>query len=393
MKNKFSAIFSEEKRAFIEENLNTDLNTLVLKLSKKKWDTTAIINQIIGRKISRKKIPSWHKNPEIKYPRKLAMEQCSSELTARYKSQLFKGKKFIVLTGGIGVDSYFISQSFESGIHIEQNKELQAIVSLNFETLKTNINSYCTNGIEFLKNNNQKFDLIYLDPSRRDINKNRVYQIEDYTPNITEHIDLLFSKSNNILIKTSPFLDFSKVTSKLPNVKAIYVLSVKNDCKEVLYHLQKKFTKYISYHCCDLSTKSSFNFSEDQEYNPCQKSLPLRYIYEPNNSILKAGGFNTIGNAFELKKLHNNSHLFTSHKFISNFPGRIFKLKETLALNIKKVKKKIPSMKANITKRNFPISVKEIRKKTGLKEGGEVYIFATTLMNDKPQLLICEKLK
>ena len=202
---------------------------------------------------------------------------------------------------------------------------------------------------------------------------------------------MLFEKGVNILLKTSPFLDIKQVLNELPYVKEVHVVSLKNECKEVLYLLNYKYTGEAQLHCVNTAqSKYSFSYSQENETAPLSK--PLDFLYEPNVSILKAGAFNSIANDFELEKLHPNSHLYTSHSLVEDFPGRTFKLDAVCKYNKKELLKHLSDKKANVTRRNFPVSIKEIRKKTGIKEGGEHYLFATTLKDNQPKILLCSKI-
>ena len=206
------------------------------------WNMAAIAQQVAGKQKAKKKIPTWFNTNNILYPVRLSMEQCSSEKTAKYKAEITQGKRFIDLTGGVGVDTYFMSQSFKEGVHCEINEDLQYIAQHNFKTLGSSILSLHQNGLEYLQTVQEKFDLIYIDPARRNDNNQKVVKLSDYTPNILEHIDLLFEKGENILLKTAPLLDIKQVLNEVPYVKEIHIVSLKNECKEVLYLLDQKHT-------------------------------------------------------------------------------------------------------------------------------------------------------
>jgi len=320
------------------------------------------------------------------------MEQCSSELTAKYKSSLANGNSFIDLSGGFGVDTYFISQSFEKGFHCEIDAELQFIAQHNFEALTANIQSINTDGIEYLQHANSTFDLFYIDPSRRNASNQKLVQLKEYTPNVLEHLDLLLEKSKTILLKTAPLLDITQVLQQIKSVKEIHIVAVNNECKELLFLIDKNFQSEVEIQCTDLTKHISFRFKQNDERTKCAYSFPKTYIYEPNVSILKAGAFNTIAQRYNLKKLQLNSHLYTSDILVEEFPGRTFELKRVTTLNKKEIIPHISGKKANITRRNFPLTVEEIRQKTGLKEGGDDYLFATTLMDEEKRILICKKI-
>ena len=393
-KNKYKFLNDEFWQDFIVKNYKKPLNKLLFTLNQKlAVDSGILANQLKARQIIETKIPSWQNHKNLIFPKQLSMEQCSSEHTALYKSIICNGESCIDLTGGLGIDSFFISKSFKNTIHCEKDLELQFIAQHNFECLQAKVESNFTDGIEYLKHTNQIFDLIYIDPSRRNENNTKVVKLEQYYPNIILHLNLLLEKGKQILIKTSPLLDIKKSMEQLPQIKEIHVIAVNNECKELLFLInansRKKQTSII---CKDLLKDFTFKFDYEQEFNcKINLSLPQNYIYEPNTSILKAGAFKSIALSFELSKLHANSHLYTSENYIKEFPGRCFELNAICRLNKKEIQTAIRSKKANISKRNFPNSVNEIRKKLGLNDGGNDYIFATTLMNEKKRLLICRK--
>lgn len=378
---------------FITQNLNNPIEKVIFSISKQKdVNGTLVANQLNGTRMAESKIPTYFNHKNILYPAKVNMEQCSSELTANYKASLVRGKSFIDLTGGFGIDTYFISNSFENGIHCEVNSELQYIAQNNFKELTQKIRSVNTDGIEFIRESNDFYDLIFIDPSRRDSTNQKVIQLKDYTPNILENLDLLLSKAKSILIKTSPLLDIKQVLKQIEFINEVHVISINNECKELLFLIQKNSEKNIKICCSDLTKDVKFLFDLNDERIACKLSYPQKYIYEPNVSILKAGAFNSIANRFGLKKIHANSHIYTSDVFLENFPGRKFELTDITKLDKKEILSHLDNNKANITKRNFPLTVKEIRKKIGVKEGGKDYIFATTLMNNEKRILICKKI-
>jgi len=380
----------ENSLKFIDQNKHLSIDRILYLASKNNLNGIFIANQIKGKKKTKEKLPEWQQYSLI-YPTSISLEQCSSQQTAIYKSKLANGKSLIDLTGGFGVDTYYMSKSFQKTSYCEINKQLFEIVSHNFKTLNSEIETHHKSGIAFIEKVESNFDWIYLDPSRRNDNKQRVYQIEDYTPNIIEFSDLLLKKSQNLLLKTSPFLEPKDVISKLKYIKEIHIVSIKNDCKEVLYLIKKGYTGSIKIHAIDLHTKNDFSFYYEDESKKCTLSQPLQYLYEPNSAILKAGAYQSIGTQFGIYKLNPNSHLYTSNESIENFPGRRFKILATTNFNFKEVNKYIDNNKANISKRNFPYSTHEIQKKLKLKDGGENYLFATTLINNKKVIIICRK--
>ncbi len=380
---------------FISKNLNTDIVSVILKKSTfPRVTNKELAEQIEAKKKCIKKLPTWFGSKNIYYPNKLNIEQCSSEMAAGFKARIVSGKSLIDLTGGLGIDSYFFSKKIEQVFHCEIDGKLSQIAGHNFEVLGVeNIDLISTNGIEYLKKSNQIYDWIFLDPSRRNDAKEKVFLLSDCTPNIVVNIKSLFEKSNNILLKTSPFLDLSKGIEQLQCVKEIYIVAIKDEVKELLWVLNKEEQRGITIRTVNIkpNEEESFNFiwSEERDTVP-NIGPPLKYLYEPNAAILKSGAFKLISKRFNLDKLNEHSHLYTSTKLI-DFPGRKFKIngvynygkKELKSLNIKK---------ANIATRNFPESVATIRKLLKIKDGGEDYLFFTKTSNERNIALLCEKL-
>jgi len=380
-------------KEFIEQNKHKPSSEIALLLSKKPdLDKTFIISQINGIQKAKKKLPEFYKNNKIVYPVTLSMEQCSSEQTAILKSKLIEGNSIIDLTGGFGIDSYYFSKIFKHVTYIEQNKELFNTVSENFKSLSApNIKTINNTAEEFLKTNSIEADLIYIDPSRRDESK-RVFRLEDCTPNIIELTDRIFDFTNKILIKTAPLLDIKQSIKDLRFVSKVYVISVNNDCKEVLYLLDKTNNSEIEIHTVNITKETQqFNFLlNDEEHTNSSLSNPKTYLYEPNSAILKAGAFKSVCDRFNIDKIAVNSHLYTSHNLITNFPGRIFKIENVCGYNPKSFKK-LGLKQANITCRNFIDKPDVVKKKLKLKDGGDYYVFATTDNQDKSILINCKK--
>ncbi|WP_420582470.1 class I SAM-dependent methyltransferase [Reichenbachiella sp.] len=382
-------------REFIHTHMNDDPVTLVLQ-SKKYPDLPIreIAAQIQSRKKAQAKLPEWYEQDDIIFPHGISMEQCSSEETAKYKASLVQGNSVVDLTGGFGIDLYYLSQQFEQAIYIEQNKELVDLADHNFTVLEAeNIDRVNTTAEQYLTIEETPADAYYIDPARRDESNQKVFQIEDCTPDLNLILPQLLDRKAQVLIKLSPLLDVRRALEVLPNVKELHVVSVKNECKELLFKIEPGYEGAVKRIAANLvnGNRSLFEFEEADEGMLPTFSQPLEFLYEPNASILKAGGFNAISNAFILNKLHRNSHLYTSNERRDNFPGRTFKIVAQTVVNKKKLKAYLPQGKANITVRNYPLTVKEIRKKTGIREGGDVYLFATTLIDSSLVVLVCEK--
>jgi hypothetical protein len=386
-------ILNKEVQNFINANLKSDITKLILKGSPfEEVSIQEIAEQVLAKNSCEKKLPTWFNSEKIYYPNKLNIEQTSSEITAKYKSDLVSGSTLIDITGGFGVDTCFFSQKVSEITHCEINEELSTIVSHNFTQLKVkNITTHYGNGIEFLEKSKEKFNWIYADPSRRNDAKGKVFLLEDCLPNIPNNLSLLFKKTDNILLKVSPILDITSAINELQFVKEIHVVAIENEVKELLFLLENNYNQNIDIKTVNFNKKEiqQFNFSLNEEVFPTF-SEPKKYLYEPNAAILKSGAFLQISAHLKIDKLHQHSHLYTSDN-LTDFPGRRFKINHCISYDKKQLQRLIPSKKANITTRNFPETVAQIRKKTGLKDGGNQYLFFTTDINNKHLVLICQK--
>lgn len=368
-----NTILKQEVQNYIHANLKTDLHALLLKKSPfPEVSMQEIVQQIKGKQVAEKKFPFLLKEGII-FPPQLNMEQSSSEKTALYKSQILKGKKFIDLTSGFGIDAYYLSQNFEDITLIEQNTELLEIVEHNWNILEKKARFINQKLEDFLNENQENFDTVYLDPARRDQNKNKVFLLEDLSPNILEIQGKLLSISEQVIIKLSPLIDLKYLISVLPNIFRLDIIALKNDVKEVVVFLSKENKKGMICNCVNLeSGESAFTFTFGEEENAqSEYSEPQKFIYIPNNTILKAGIFNLISEKFGVKKLHPNTHIYTSPEKITEFPGRIFEME---TVDSKKIKKK---EQYNIISKNYPLKPEEIKKKYGLKDGGNDYLIFT----------------
>ncbi|GAA4279083.1 class I SAM-dependent methyltransferase [Aquimarina mytili] len=390
-------ILHKEVQEFIFEKSNTsiDLNKLILRGSPfVDISIQEIAQQINGRLKAKQKLPTWFSKKGIYYPPTLNLEQTSSEATAIYKSSLVSGDTLIDLTGGFGIDDYFFSKKMQHVIHCELNIDLSAIAKYNFDLLDVkNIKSLTGDGVTILKNF-EKLDWIYIDPSRRHDSKGKVFFLEDCIPNVIDNLDILFAKSKNILIKTSPLLDIHLGVNALKYVKEIHVVAVENEVKELLWILEKSFDGDCIIKTINITKNRTHEFSfslKEEVKQSIYYSEPKAFLYEPNAAILKSGGFLSVGNAFEVKKLHLHSHLYTSDQKI-DFPGRRFEVITTFLYH-KKTISKAGITKANITTRNFPESVAVLRKKHKIKDGGDNYLFFTTNCNNKRIVILCKKIQ
>lgn len=362
-----------EIQNYINANLNADLHSLLLKKSPfPDVSMQEIVQQIKGKQVAQKKFPFLLQDG-IVFPPQLNLEQSSSEKTALYKSEILKGEKFIDLTSGFGIDAYYLSKNFKEITLVEQNKELLDIVKHNWSILGKKAKFINEKLENFLTENNENFDVIYLDPARRDQNKNKVFLLEDLSPNILEIQDQLLSISEQVIIKLSPLIDLKYLISVLKNISKIEIIAVRNDVKEIVVFLSKNYSGEIMCNCVNLeSGEKDFSFEINAEKNAqAEYAEPQQFIYIPNNTILKAGIFNLISSQFKLKKLHPNTHLYTSDIKISDFPGRVLEMK---VIDSKEIKKK---EQFNLISKNYPLKPEEIKKKYQLKDGGNQYLIFT----------------
>lgn len=390
------AVLNKDVQEFIKNHLDSDVSTIIFKGTRfPKVETKEIIEQIEAKKRCKTKLPTWFQTENIYYPNKLNIEQTSSEITASYKSKLISGTSLIDLTGGFGVDCYYFSKVFKTVVHCELNEQLSEIVKNNYKALGINtIETKSIDGIEYLINTKNHFDWIYIDPSRRDDNKVKVFFLNDCLPNVPEHLETIFNVTNQIMVKTSPLLDITMGFHELRFVKSIHIVAVNNEVKELLWILEKNYQHSPTIKTVNLVKESTITFDfllDDEKTQESPYSKPLAYLYEPNAAIMKAGAFNSISNQFKVKKLQKHSHLYTSNELLE-FPGRIFKIEQIIPYHIKSLKK-INLEKGNISTRNFPESVQQIRKKLNLKDGGDLYLFFTTDIDLKKTVIISSKIK
>ncbi len=470
------------EKEFVRENMHMDVAALALKLGHRHdIDTQKILRQIRGYQVIKKKVPSWFENDDLLFPENISLEQCSSEITARYKALLVEellktdnsdlhsdvlpsksdaehqgdcttefnihvadlpGKttpelknSLLDITGGLGVDFSFLSRLFSSAVYVERNDILCSIAGENFKSFGfSNVEIINDDGPGYLENSDAFFDLIFADPARRNAKGEKTVYLENCEPDITKYKSVLLQHSRYMLLKLSPMLDISRALTQLPETISVHVISVDNECKELLFLLKsdlnegvKAFPESdISIHCVNLVSgdnmkhptsgncgmlsddfeksvlktnppgfkyrKFVFSKKEESMADCSYASEPLNYLYEPDSSVMKAGAFNVVSDRYKLMKLHPNSHLYTSDVFVADFPGRAFLVESCFQLKKEDIKTHFKgNNKANITVRNFPESVENIRKKTGIKDGGDVYVFATKLFDGKNVLIKCRK--
>lgn len=390
-----TSILHQNIQDFISQNIGTPISKLALQKNPfPEADWILILNQIEAKSKAKEKLPTWFATENIIYPGKISVEQTSSEKTAAYKASLVSGKTLIDLTGGFGVDDYYFSKKFEIVAHCEINPDLSAIVKHNFKQLGVeNCTFYAEDSTNALNKLNQKWDWIYIDPSRRNDAKGKVFMLKDCLPNVPELLDFYFEKSDSLLIKTAPLLDISAGLSELKFVKNIHIIALENEVKELLFEIHNHYSGDITIKTANLlkDKTETFDFVLANSADFAPYHLPQKYLYEPNSAIMKSGGFDQVGSFFNINKLHKHSHLYTSATLI-DFPGRRFEVEKVISYNKTDMKTELLNQQANVTTRNFPETVENIRKKWKIKNGGNLYCFFTTDKNENKIVLICRKI-
>lgn len=383
-------ILEPDIQAFLKEKAAERPQTIALQKSPFPLvSSRELANQLDGYQRSISKLPTWARSEGIYYPDKINMEQSSSEKTALLKLRLIEpGSRLIDLTGGFGVDSYYFSSICKEVLYCELNAQLAEIVAYNAGILGAkNIRFAPKDGVDVLmQQDDDSLDYIYVDPSRR-TKSQRFFLLEECEPDIVHLQDQFFQKSKTIISKVSPLLDISKAISQLKHCKSVTVVSVDGDCKELVFVQEKDFSGDVMVHVIallrDQHYELSYPFRQEKEIE-LSYSEPLNYVYDPDVAVLKAGAFKTIAQQYNIHKLHQHSHLYTSSEWIPDFIGRSFQIIEILPFA--SLKKSNPYPKAHVQSKNFPLKVDEIRKKFKIKDGHEIYLFFTT---DKDEKLIC----
>lgn len=382
---------------FVKEHAADDVQRLALEVRKyPEVDAHFALDQIAGRQKSRTKLPSWAKVDDLIFPPSVSMEQCSSEATASYKSSLVSGESLVDLTGGFGVDFSFLASRFSRAVYVERQEHLCHIAEHNFKELGLSHVQVVNDDAEHYLATMSVVDHIYLDPARRDGAGNRVFRLDDCTPNVVQLLDLLLAKGRQVMIKLSPMLDVSQALRQLHGVSEVHIVSVAGECKELLLLLSAKHEGDVKIVCVNDGQTFTYRLGEPVVM-PMQWSgeLPAEgdlYLYEPNASMMKAGCFGQLAQRYGLQAVAQQSHLFVAERPISDFQGRKFVVNDITTLNSKELKQKLAGItQANVAVRNFPLKAAELAKRLRLKDGGSVYIFGTRLANGKNVLLLCEK--
>lgn len=394
----------EKTRFFILQHRNDDVRQLALRGGKDTAiDMPFALDQIRGWQVARNKVPSWAATDGIIYPPHLSLEQCSSETTARYKATLVGvGDRFVDLTGGMGVDFSFMSKSFRERIYVERSSELCAIAEQNFLQLGLEAQVVNANAEEYLQQM-ELADVVFLDPARRDSHGGRTYGIADCTPNVLLLLPILKQKAKKVILKLSPMLDWHKAVEELGEmVREVHIVSTGNECKELLFVLGSEAVGEVKVFCINDEQRFEFSggtrssrstsISSLTSISSISRGASSGFLYEPNASIMKAGCFGLVAQHYGVAAIAPNSHLFVSDAFVEGFPGRIFSIIAVSPLSKQSLKQNLQGVKqANIAVRNFPESVATLRKRLKVADGGDTYIFATTLSNGEHRLFICKK--
>ena len=385
---------NETTKQYIRENLNADVPTLALKKAPVGTDVSLALRQIAARQLLLKKVPQWVGNEDLLFPVHLSVEQCSSEAAAKYKAGLLEGQSFVDLTGGMGIDTYYISQHFQQTDYVERQTELCDLARHNFDVLKTDVKVWNETAEEYLNHCDHK-DCIFVDPARRDEHGRKTVSIADCTPDVAGMQDVLLEKAETVMVKLSPMLDISKALEELCHVKEVHVVAVANECKELDFVLEHGYLGETRYTCVNLLTNQPILHFTQQEEHDVQGRLAdgvLKYLYEPNPAVMKAGCYKLLTSRFDVLKLHKNSNLYTSERLVSDFPGRIFEVEGWAPYN-KKVKQTLlhDVDKASIAVRNFPLSVAELRKTLKIADGDVIFLFATTLRGEMKVVIRTKK--
>lgn len=394
---------SPETLAFIDSHRGDDVRTLALQAKKyPAVDMAEAVVQIAGYQIAEKKVPLWAQTAGIRYPQHLSMEQCSSEVTASYKASLVSGDTLTDLTAGWGVDCSFLARNFRCADYVERQETLCRIAAHNFPLLGLpHVRIHCADAVEYLQSM-EPVDCLFLDPARRDSHGGKTVAIAECEPDVCRLEPLLVEKGKTVMIKLSPMLDMASALRDLQYVRRIHIVSVNNECKELIILLRKAPDEgeaaagEVIISCEQVVNNSvhqhfQFTFSEEKSAGcPLAESVG-NYLYEPGAALLKAGPYRLLATRYGVEKLHPNSHLYTSSGLV-DFPGRRFRVIAVSGFGKKDLKVLLEGVeKANLTVRNFPSSVAELRKKLKLKEGGDIYLFATTLASGEKVLIRGEK--
>ena len=383
---------------YISAHASDDVAHLALHPSKDpQVDMPMALQQIAGRQKAMEKLPEWYENPDILYPKKVSMEQCSSSQTADYKASLVEGNSFADLSGGFGVDTIALARKFEKGYYVEPQEELCELFQHNCKAFGINHITVINKTLEESFDQLEKVDVMYVDPSRRDVHGRRMVALEDCVPNLLEWKERLLEKCNTLMVKLSPMIDLHQILRQLPEVSVVHVVAVDGECKEVICVLNRNDVKNrgdVIITAINGDARSCVTTTTETE-----RTAPLSiateigsYLYEPNAAVMKAGIFNSLSQQFQVQKLEKNTNLFTSNELRKDFPGRIFRIEAVHEFHPRKTAKELSHLEsASIAVRNFPLSAEELRKTLKIKDGNACYLFGCTLSGNKKYVIQCQK--
>ena len=387
--------------AFIQAHLSDDPDRLLLSASRyPEIDMPFVVAQITARRQIKEKLPTWYQQEQLLFPAKIAAEQCSSEQTALYKQQLVtEGDTLCDLTGGLGIDSYYFSRRVKQVYYIERFPSYCEVARANMATLGVRnvvvLEGDSTQWLDQLP----AIDVFYVDPARRGEGNKRMFALSDCEPDLTQLLPRLLAKAPRVIAKLSPMADLRQTLALLPTTQAIHILSVKNECKELLFVIGREPRESaVPIHCVHLTKQAASDecfvcsLEAEQQAASHLATTLRRYLYEPNASVLKAGAFKQVACQFPVEKLQVSSHLYTSDHYLDRFPGRRFEVDEVIPFHSKSCKQLAgQSLQANVTTRNFPLTVEALRKKCRIREGGDIYLFATTGPKEEKLLIRTHK--
>ncbi len=379
-------------KEFIKLNIHSSAPDLFLK-SHNGIDIKFAVNQIISHQKSKNKLPTFYSNFDLTFPEPLQMEQTSSELTAKYKSDLVQFQIGADLTGGWGVDTYYFAQNAEKFYHIELNQELSRIAEENFKILNiSNVKFISGNCREFL-NSEVNVDFLYIDPARRSQSGQKMCFIRDLTPHVINLMPLMLKNAGTIMIKLSPMLDIKSAISELRSVRSIHIVSVNNECKELLIIIEKDYHGEIEYFASNIlaSGTESHRFIKNSKITNFRS--PSQYLYEPNSSLMKLGFFGEYAVMWGIDKIAQSTHLYTSDDLVSDFPGRTFEIIAQIKPDKKDIIKHLPNMKANVAVRNYPLTAELLKKKMSISDGGDYFIWGLKNAAAKGMLFLTKRIK
>ena len=399
---------------FIEEHDDDDVEKLRLKrFSNHDFDTSFAITQIECRKKIRKKLPEIYGKKRFLFPSVLSTEQCTSEVVAKYHATIIgEVDSFLDMTGGLCIDDYYIADNVKELLSIEKNEHTADISRYNMSEMRKNISVISGDSAEYLRGDVRRYDAIYIDPARRGVNQSRMFGLSDCEPNIIPLLSLIKSHTDVLYVKASPMLDITQMLREVSDVTDIWVISLRNECKELFFKLDfalnKRFTIEESadniyespkVHCInfvDENTMQELNYSylrdkttSDIIISDCVK----QYIYEPNASIMKANAFGEVCSRYKVDKVAVNSHLFTSGELVHDFPGRIFQVEDVIPFKDNLLKKALKGIKRiNVSVRNFKLTAEQLKKRLKVCDGGSKYLFGTTDAGGEMKVLLCSKI-